>query len=178
MIRQEEVFYIGKISKYRGLRGEVELLFTDDAFDRGDSDYLVLEMDGILVPYFWEEYKFKNDETAILKLEDIETDAQAKQLVGRRVFYPKCFLPEDEESDGEMRSWKAFTGFAVTDTEGRELGTVESVDDSSQNILLYLATPNGNELILPLHEDFVADYSLHDRTLCLALPEGLLEINE
>lgn len=176
MIRQEEVFYIGKISKYRGIRGEVELLFTDDAFDRGDAEYLVLEMDGILVPYFWEEYKFKNDDTAIIKFEDIDTDTAAKHLVGRRVFYPLKHLPVDEETDG-IRSWKAFTGFTVTDEEERLLGTVDSVDDSSQNILLYLLTPEGKELILPLHDDFVADYSLAERRLSLSLPEGLLNLN-
>ena len=54
MIRSEEVFYIGKVSKFRGIQGEVEILFTDDAFDRGDAEYLVLEMEGILVPFFWE----------------------------------------------------------------------------------------------------------------------------
>ena len=48
MIRDEEVFYIGKVSKWRGICGDVEILFTDDAFDRGDAEYLVLEMDGIL----------------------------------------------------------------------------------------------------------------------------------
>lgn len=37
MIRQEEVFYIGKISKFRGICGETELLFTDDVFDRGEA---------------------------------------------------------------------------------------------------------------------------------------------
>ena len=35
MIRNDEVFKIGFISKNRGLRGEVELSFTDDCFDRG-----------------------------------------------------------------------------------------------------------------------------------------------
>ena len=57
MIREDEVFHIGYISKFRGIAGEVELAFTDDAFDRGTSEYLVLEADGILVPFFWEEYK-------------------------------------------------------------------------------------------------------------------------
>ena len=65
MIRLEEVFKIGYIAKHRGLRGEVELSFTDDCFDTGTAEYLVLDMDGILVPFFWEEYRFKNDDTAI-----------------------------------------------------------------------------------------------------------------
>ena len=93
MIRNEEVFKIGYISKHRGLRGEVELVFTDDCFDTGTADYLVLDMDGILVPFFWEEYSFKNQDTAILKLEQIDTEEQARRLVGHSVFYPKACLP-------------------------------------------------------------------------------------
>ena len=48
MIRADEVFYIGKISKYRGVAGEVELSFTDDAFDRGHAEYLVLSFGRVI----------------------------------------------------------------------------------------------------------------------------------
>ena len=176
MIREEEVFYIGKISKFRGISGEVELLFTDDVFDCGDAPYLVLEMDGILVPFFWEEYRFKNSETAIVRFEDIDDEKKAKRLVGRRVFYPKAHVPQEREAAAPA-SWKAFTGYSVREAGGRVLGVVEEVDESSQNILLYLSTPSGGELILPLHEDFVTDCSVQERTLTLSLPEGLLELN-
>ena len=54
MIRQEEVFKIGKIGKPHGVKGEVSLMFEDDVFDRVDADYLVLLIDGILVPFFFE----------------------------------------------------------------------------------------------------------------------------
>ena len=60
MIRDTEVFKIGYIAKQRGLRGEVEMSFTDDCFDAGSADYLVLDMDGILVPFFWEEVSLRN----------------------------------------------------------------------------------------------------------------------
>ena len=174
MIKQEEVFYIGKISKFRGICGEVELLFTDDVFDRGQSPYLVLDMDGILVPFFWEEYKFKNNDTAIFKFEDIGNEAAAKRLVGRSVFYPKKYNVEEDSDTAHLSSWKAFTGFDVFDLKGKKLGTIESVDDSTENILIYLDTPDGEELVLPLHEDFITDYSMTQRTIALALPAGLV----
>lgn len=93
MIRESEVFYIGIITKARGIKGEVEMRFTDDAFDRGDAEYLVIETDGILVPFFWEEYRFKNQETAILKFEDVDTEARAKTLAGDACFIPSPVCP-------------------------------------------------------------------------------------
>ena len=71
MIRQEEVYKIGKLGKTHGVKGELSFLFDDDVFDRVDADYLVLDLDGILVPFFIEEYRFRSDSNVILKLEGV-----------------------------------------------------------------------------------------------------------
>ena len=38
MIKEEEVFKIGKINKPHGVKGEMSFTFTDDIFDRTDGD--------------------------------------------------------------------------------------------------------------------------------------------
>ncbi len=175
MIKQEDTFKIGYISKFRGICGEMELTFTDDAFDRGDAEYLLFQLDGLLVPFFWEEYKFKNNDVAIFKFEGIETDMEAKKFVGTSVYYPTNCLPDEEE--GELSSWKALTGFEVEDIHAGQLGCVEYVDASSANILLSISTLDGKELLIPFHDDFLVDYDLKQRILRLELPEGLLHLN-
>lgn len=80
MIRQEEVFRIGKIGKPHGVKGEVSLMFEDDVFDRVDADYLVLLVDGILVPFFFEEYRFKSDETALVKFATLTPKSRLRNL--------------------------------------------------------------------------------------------------
>ena len=159
MIREEDVIYIGRITRYRGIIGEVELQFTNDAFDRGEAEYLVLNRDGILVPYFWEEYRFKNDSTLILKLVDIDTEAAAKRLVGA----------EDADT---LPSLKALVGFKVSDQQGRSLGRIMEVDDSSVNILLSLSSGH----LIPYHDDFLLHYDLQKKVLELNLPEGILDL--
>ena len=177
MIQPDDIFPIGYISKHRGLRGEVELNFTDDAFDTGSSPYLFLDMDGLPVPFFWEEYRFKNDETAIFKFADIDTDEAARRLVGHTVYYPKCHLaPVDE--DTPLASYRQLTGFTVSDIRAGELGRVTQVDDSSANVLLYILRPDGTDVIVPYHDDFLHDFDLGSRTLQLQLPEGILSLND
>ena len=132
MIRHNEVFKIGYIAKHRGLRGEVEMSFTDDCFDRGTAPYLVLDMDGILVPFFWEEYRFKNDDTVIIKFEDIDNEAHARQLVGHAVYYPKSHISQTD-TDTSLSSYKALTGYTVYDHANQMIGTITHVDDSSAN---------------------------------------------
>ena len=82
MIRKETVYRIGRIGKPHGVDGEVSFHFDDDVFDRTDAEYLILDVDGIFVPFFMDEYRFKNDETALVKFCDITTQEQARQLTG------------------------------------------------------------------------------------------------
>ena len=175
MIHNNEVFHIGYIQKFRGLQGEVELQFTDDPFDRGTADYLVLKIDEILVPFFLENYRFKNNDTAILKFENVDNEVQAKKLVGLQVYYPLCHLQEDE--DQELSSLKALTGFTLYDVNAGEVGEITWVDDSSYNTLFYVDHPKMGEIVLPYHDDFLIDYNLSNRTITLELPQGIIDLN-
>ena len=86
MIKKEDVYQIGRIGKPHGVKGEVLFHFSDDVFDRAESEYLILEVDGILVPFFMEEYRFRSDETALVRFCDINTQEQARQLTGSDVY--------------------------------------------------------------------------------------------
>ena len=56
MIEESSVYKIGVLTRTHGVRGEISFTFSDDVWDRADADYLVLLIDGILVPFFLEEY--------------------------------------------------------------------------------------------------------------------------
>ena len=174
MIKDDDVFYIGYIQKFRGLQGEVEMIFTDDPFDRGSSPYLVFNIDGINIPFFIEYYKLKNQDTVILKFENINSDSEAKAFVGTKVFYPNEHLDEDDEA--ELSSLKALTGYTIYDTTAGELGIITEVYDAKENPLFYVDGINGKELVIPYHDDFLADYNIKERTITLTIPQGILEL--
>ena len=69
MIKKDEVFKIGIFNKPHGVKGEISFTFTDDIFDRVECEYLVCLLDGIFVPFFIEEYRFRSNTTALVKLE-------------------------------------------------------------------------------------------------------------
>ena len=71
MIKKDEVFKIGIFNKPHGVKGEISFTFTDDIFDRVECEYLVCLLDGIFVPFFIEEYRFRSDTTALVKLEGV-----------------------------------------------------------------------------------------------------------
>lgn len=109
MIKEEDVYRIGKIGKPHGVKGELSFHFTDDVFDRTESSYLILKIDGILVPFFLEEYRFRSDETVLVKFCDVDSQDKARQLTGCEVFFPRAIA----ESDNVHLSWAQIIGFAL-----------------------------------------------------------------
>lgn len=174
MITFDEVFKIGKMGRPHGIRGQISLHFTDDIFDTVDADYVVCDIDGILIPFFLEEWSFKGTDTAIMKFEDLNTEEEVKILQNADVYFPKRLATGRDDS---ISSWKALTGFSVDDTAMGHLGTIAHVDESSANILLEITTPKGKDLLIPIHPDLVDNFSMAKRSLTLRLPEGLLDLN-
>ncbi len=60
MIREEEVFKIGQFAKPHGIKGELSLVTNSDVLEDAEDPYIVCEMDGILVPFFVEDFRYKN----------------------------------------------------------------------------------------------------------------------
>ena len=173
MIRKETVYRIGRIGKPHGVDGEVSFHFDDDVFDRTDAEYLILDVDGILVPFFMDEYRFKNDETALVKFCDITTQDQARQLTGADVYFPR----EHAEADDGQLSWAQIVGFSVRDAEtGKVVGEIQSVDDSTIHTLFELVTPEGDDLLIPATDELISDINTEERIIEMNLPEGLLSL--
>ena len=171
MIKKEEVFKIGIINKPHGVKGEVSFTFTDDIFDRvEDCDYLVLLLDGILVPFFIEEYRFRSDNVALVKFEGIDSTEKARTLTNVEVYYPVKFMDDQEE----ISSLNYFIGFRVEDIHHGCLGTVVDVDDATMNVLFVIE--NGDEeVLLPAHEEFILDIDRKKKILKVDIPDGLLD---
>ena len=175
MIRQEDVYKIGRLGKPHGVKGEISFQFTDDVFDRMDADYLIIEVDGILVPFFIEEYRFRSDETALLKLEDIDTQEAARELTNSDVYFERRL-----SDDADEPSMAAIIGYRlVNDADGQEIGTITGIDDSTANILfevLKSGTDDGSPILIPAAEEFITGIDNDKREISVALPEGLLDL--
>ena len=169
MIKKEDVYKIGRIGKAHGVKGEVTFNFNDDVFDRVDAEYLILEVDGILVPFFMEEYRFRSDSTALVKFEDIDTQDRARELTNCDVYFPR----ELSDNDEEEITWSFLVGFSIVDAQsGKNVGTIASIDDNTMNILFELE----DGTLIPASEELIRDIDKDNKTITIALPEGILEL--
>lgn len=173
MIKNEDVYRIGKLGKPHGVQGEISFLFTDDVFDRVDADYLLLCIDGILVPFFIEEYRFKSAENALVKFEDIGSEGCARQLTGCEVFFERSL------SDGAEQglSWAEIIGFTVINRLNDEVvGHITEVDNTTINTLFEIKTTTGKDILVPAHEELIHEADMQRREIRMSIPDGLLDL--
>ena len=169
MIKPEEVYRIGRLGKAHGVKGEVSFQFEDDIFDRMDADYLVLDMDGILVPFFMEEYRFRSDSLALVKFCDVNSQERASELTGCDVFFPRALAEEDDE----QLSLASLVGFDIVEADkNKKVGVIAAIDDSTANVLFELEDGR----LIPATDNLITDINTKERTIKMEIPEGLLEL--
>ena len=171
MIKPQEVIKIGKVTKTHGVSGELSCTFINDIFGDDDAPYLVADIDGIYVPFFIEEYRFKSDVTALIKFEDIDDTDSAKLLLGRELYFPMKYITDSQP----MNCGEGIIGYKIYSV-GKLIGTIEGVDDSTANILFSVITEGGEELLIPATDDFVEEIDDEKREITMNLPDGLLEM--
>lgn len=173
MIKESEVFKIGKLVKPHGIKGEIAFAFDNDVFDRVDTPYLICKIDGIFVPFFVKEYRFKGGETALITFEDIDNEKKAQWFSGLDVYFPRSSYEEDNNDNDLEYSWNFFLGFTVIDKNAGNIGLIEAIDESTINIL-FLVIDGETEHMIPATEDFITDIDAKEKILHMHLPEGLL----
>lgn len=174
MIKREEVYKIGVFNKPHGIHGELQFAFTDDIFDRVDAEYVVCLLDGIFVPFFLEEYRFRSDSTALVKLEGIDTAERARMFTNVEVYFP---VKHADEVDPEDLTWNYFVGFRMEEIHHGYLGEVTDVDTSTLNTL-FVVDHEGTELLIPAREEFIAGIDQQHKVITVNLPDGLLALDE
>jgi len=169
MIRREDVFKIGRLGKAHGIKGEVSFQFDDDIFDRIEAEYLVLEIEGILVPFFMEEYRFRNGYLAFVKFRDVDTQERASELTGCDVYFPrKLAETEDESPILEM-----VVGFDLIDaTTNKVVGTISDINTQTANILFEL----GDGRLIPASDELIMNIDTEHEQIIMNIPDGLLEL--
>ena len=151
-----------KVLKSWGADGQVVLSLTaEDPRDLKSQEPVFIAFDGTPVPFFIETAQPRGGRL-IVKFEDVDSLAEAEELVGREVT-----LSEEEEEDEDT-----LIGLQVRDAKTRRIiGEVADFSDYGGNTLITVDTENG-EILLPLHDDLIV--SVHDDILTLDIPEGLI----
>lgn len=173
MISRKEILQVGTTQKPYGIKGEIVIRFRKAAYADVETAYYFLEIEGIPVPFFVEDFTYSSDVTARVKFEDVNDEIAAARFVNCEVFIPRETLIISEEQI-ETADWDYFVGFTVVDQEKGILGVIEAVDDSTMNIL-FIVRGDDKEYLIPATEDFISAINEEKNIIEMLLPEGLVD---
>jgi 16S rRNA processing protein RimM len=164
---------LGELLKPHGIKGQLILKLTILSFkDVQETEYAYIVIDGLPVPFFFEDIQERTTDSLIVKFESVDSESKAKKYSGLKVYIDSKTL---SESPFTVQSAPRFTGFAVKETNGNVIGILHSVIDFEQNPLLQIMH-NKTEILLPLQAEFLVSYDIDKKELIVKCPEGLLDI--
>ncbi|MCH5347115.1 MAG: 16S rRNA processing protein RimM [Muribaculaceae bacterium] len=181
MILLSQLTAIGHVGKPHGINGEINLYLDEDAFDAGlDIGALrcvVMDIDGIFVPFFINAVRPKTATTLLVVIDGIDTEAQAKELTGKTVYALAEEFDPAALRDPEDGLYAAdLIGFEARDGETL-LGTIDDIDDSTDNALFIISRPGDTKpLYVPIADEFIVEIDSENKIINLELPEGLLDL--
>ncbi|MCF0179453.1 MAG: 16S rRNA processing protein RimM [Bacteroidales bacterium] len=181
MISEEQLIEVGRTIKLHGLNGEITASVSNSIFDDVKScPYLVLEVDGIFVPFFIKNYRFKTDTSMLISFEDIDSQEKASEFCGLKLYFDrKCFSDKEaKEYDAAQEEEDSFIGYTIVDTELGELGKVVFIDDQTANIIFIVENDNKEELMIPAADDLIEEIDDEKNIITMNLPQGLINLDE
>ncbi len=158
---------IGKVLKSNGTQGELVMSFLDILPEDIDlQEPVFIEFDGLPVPFYFESFTPRGNNRALVTLTGVRSLKDADELSGADV-YADYFEEEDQED---------FTGWTVCSPDGRKVGTVSAFEAIPGNPCLWVQKADGQEVLLPLHEDLLKEVDGEKHLLTLVIPDGILDL--
>lgn len=167
-------FPVGTIVKPHGLKGDVIVEIAEGYDDLlADSDYLLVEADGGLVPFFISEegINFRTSTTLSLAFDDLDTVEKVRPYCGCKIYLNKD-ADLEQEQEGEFDD---LIGVTVFDQERGKLGKISRADNFSGNVVLTIDY-KGKEILIPFSEDIILQFDEERKELHLDCPKGLIEL--
>lgn len=176
MIKLSEIAEIGRFNKPHGIKGEISVS-VDGNIDLEDVKCIIVRIDGIFVPFFLKSVRPKTADTSLITIEGIDSEEKAQELTNRDIYILRSDLPEEEtDEDGLYAS--DLIGYEINDITSGNIGVIENINDSTQNILFIVRTPEGKELYIPVAEEFILSVDPDNETVRTDIPIEILTLND
>ncbi len=172
MTTKDDCFYLGKIVKTHGLKGELTIkIDADNPSAYTKMDYFFVEINKVMTPFFVTRLALNGDKY-IITLPGVNTVEEASRYVGTEVYLPLEMLPKLK---GNKFYYHELPGFIVIDSNKGDIGTVKEVlQYPTQSIIQIMH--NGKEILLPIVDEVIKTLDRDKKTIYVTAPEGLIEM--
>jgi 16S rRNA processing protein RimM len=173
MIDLSDYIVVGNITKTHGVHGQVVLQLDDLSFDNIlKLELVIIEIDGLPVPFFINTYTQRNYNSIVLSIEDIITEQKASEIVNKKV----SIKPENIHLGKQIiPQTDTLIGFTVIDKNKGKLGILEEILDNQYNPLLRILEGK-KEILVPYQPEFILKIENKSKTIFVNTPLGLTDL--
>ena len=173
-MRKDDCFYLGKIAKKFSFKGEVLIyLDTDEPELYENMESVFVEFNKNLVPFFIENSSLHKNDFLKVKFEDVDTEADADEIMGCEIYLPISMLPK---LDGNKFYFHEVIGFEIEDQRLGVFGKIVSINDSAAQPLFEVLKDNVTQILVPMINEFLVKVDRENKKVVMNLPEGLVEM--
>lgn len=181
MIEETDIRPIGKFLKTHALKGELNAQLDIDAEFMTPDTPIIVNLDGIYVPFFPSGVRPKGHFASLVSLDGIDSEEKARQFVNLTIYARNedidNFLGDEEDEDAEGSYADDLIGFDIVAQPGNlRIGEISDVDFSTVNVLFIIETDEG-PVYIPASPDFIDRIDTENRIVFMTLPDGLIDLN-
>ena len=163
----------GRLTKTHGYQGKIVLKASlSEKVEIEIMESVFLKIEGILVPFFIEEFSETSFPFYITKFENIDDDISAKELLGRDVYIPDNCFKQNRSKEIKL---KDFVAFSIKDQHDHLIGEIVNLLEIPGNSL-FVVDFNGREILIPVQNQLIVDINWDDKIIKMSIPDGITEM--
>ncbi len=172
-MKTEEHYFLGKVLKSFGIKGELLAFFdVDNTADYTNLKSVFVFIGGNMVPFSISELRLRQNNQVQIRFKDIDDPNQAEILIGCELYLPLSALPPLAD---HQFYYHEIVGYQAFDEAFGYIGTVDRVIDFPMQALLQVSN-QGKEILIPLVDEVIVKVDKKKREIYLNVPEGLIEL--
>ena len=170
---KEDCFYLGRIVAKFSFKGEVLIkLDTDEPELYTEMESVFVEYNENLVPFFIERSYLHKSTLLRAKIEDIDTEQDAEDMIGAELYLSLEQLPQLPD---DKFYFHEIIGFDVIDQQHGNIGKIVSINDTTAQALFEI-DKDGKQILIPMNDEFIEKVDKKNKQIKVITPEGLVDL--
>lgn len=162
----------GILLKTHGVKGELLLKTVFEISENYNlTGAIFIEIDGLLVPFFIEEYTIASNQTIIVKITDLNDKNKALKFIDCKVYIEGI----KKQKNKYNFSNSDLIGFTVINQDDKKVGKITDFMDIPGNFLICVEY-SSKEILIPFNELLIIDFDTNNKQVTLKIEKGLFNL--